>query len=408
MCGAGLIPAHAGKTWPWPQARPPCGAHPRSRGENFPDGPGRERAPGSSPLTRGKPTEEDPRPYVLGLIPAHAGKTITSMELEIKGGAHPRSRGENGEIGGGLGAHQGSSPLTRGKHLQAAVRLLEGRLIPAHAGKTYTERTKTHAYRAHPRSRGENKVIGQGYSGAWGSSPLTRGKPERRGDHAAQEGLIPAHAGKTRWKQRILQVWEAHPRSRGENTSPMSDLQTRDGSSPLTRGKLEVGLLGGGSLGLIPAHAGKTRLPWALAGPPQAHPRSRGENPPRLSPARQVPGSSPLTRGKPRADENIRLGYGLIPAHAGKTPPRRATKRGRRAHPRSRGENPPIARSDPTPPWLIPAHAGKTARGRVGVNMTGAHPRSRGENIARDIPSGKTAGSSPLTRGKRCSTPWQA
>ena len=50
-------------------------------------------------------------------------------------------------------------------------------------------------------------------------------------------GLIPAHAGKTELGEDRVRGARAHPRSRGENTSPMSDLQTRDGSSPLTRGK---------------------------------------------------------------------------------------------------------------------------------------------------------------------------
>ena len=72
----------------------------------------------------------------FGLIPAHAGKT---WDLRVGGEtdwAHPRSRGENGEIGGGLGAHQGSSPLTRGKPKTGATLDGIGGLIPAHAGKT--------------------------------------------------------------------------------------------------------------------------------------------------------------------------------------------------------------------------------------------------------------------------------
>ena len=51
--------------------------------------------------------------------------------------------------------------------------------------------------RAHPRSRGENSAIMPVSVPRLGSSPLTRGKPERGRHNAAQEGLIPAHAGKT-------------------------------------------------------------------------------------------------------------------------------------------------------------------------------------------------------------------
>ena len=53
------------------------------------------RRRGSSPLTRGKPdlTMEDAT--ALGLIPAHAGKTLTHTAGGGRGWAHPRSRGEN-------------------------------------------------------------------------------------------------------------------------------------------------------------------------------------------------------------------------------------------------------------------------------------------------------------------------
>ena len=70
----------------------------------------------------------------------------------------------------------GSSPLTRGKRLEAAVVLLVLRLIPAHAGKTSRRADRAGQSRAHPRSRGENLfgVIGRGER--IGSSPLTRGK----------------------------------------------------------------------------------------------------------------------------------------------------------------------------------------------------------------------------------------
>ena len=54
--------------------------------------------------------------YATGLIPAHAGKTHEVAETDKARGAHPRSRGENIARHNRLGAHLGSSPLTRGKH----------------------------------------------------------------------------------------------------------------------------------------------------------------------------------------------------------------------------------------------------------------------------------------------------
>ena len=50
-------------------------------------------------------------------------------------------------------------------------------------------------------------------------------------------------------------------------------------------------------------------------------------------------GSSPLTRGKRVPPQRDGEAEGLIPAHAGKTPPREPTANWTPAHPRSRGEN---------------------------------------------------------------------
>ena len=71
----------------------------------------------------------------------------------------------------------GSSPLTRGKHVETMRDMLHRRLIPAHAGKT--QRVEIHRLfsGAHPRSRGENAVSDPHSRTAYGSSPLTRGKP---------------------------------------------------------------------------------------------------------------------------------------------------------------------------------------------------------------------------------------
>ena len=50
---------------------------------------------GSSPLTRGKLVDGVDRDRAAGLIPAHAGKMITSRAAQRCERAHPRSRGEN-------------------------------------------------------------------------------------------------------------------------------------------------------------------------------------------------------------------------------------------------------------------------------------------------------------------------
>ena len=72
-----------------------------------------------------------------------------------------------------------------------------------------------------------------------GSSPLTRGKLDGELLGQVDDGLIPAHAGKTpRMSIKSSARW-AHPRSRGENWNHSTTTDTAAGSSPLTRGKLE-------------------------------------------------------------------------------------------------------------------------------------------------------------------------
>ena len=175
------------------------------------------------------------------------------------------------------------------------------------------------------------------------------------------------------------------------------------GSSPLTRGKPICGAYRDGDDRLIPAHAGKTAEIDSLHLSAPAHPRSRGEN------ARRV--------------NRVRRRGGLIPAHAGKTTSSFASPTTPRAHPRSRGENAkgagnallgagssPLTRGKlhvrvvPVNGCrLIPAHAGKTRSVQCLCRSVRAHPRSRGENLIVDRPANPQAGSSPLTRGKRVS-----
>ena len=254
-----------------------------------------------------------------------------------------------------------------------------------------------------------------------GSSPLTRGKRGDEKNSADASGLIPAHAGKTRYSDRTPAASRAHPRSRGENSGLIKPLKSASGSSPLTRGKPSGQRTGWWESGLIPAHAGKTRNWPVVFGDAQAHPRSRGENVVCFFSPSEVQGSSPLTRGKPRRYNASLHRGGLIPAHAGKTSRSRRAGRSWKAHPRSRGENlrpitadgyrrgsSPLTRGKPgfrvpsrTSQRLIPAHAGKTSSETSTLTALRAHPRSRGENRG-DLPCDTLVrGSSPLTRGKR-------
>ena len=175
-----LIPTHAGKTWlgpPWPWRR---GAHPHSRGENFWGGHMSGASAGSSPLTRGKLDTLSLVGWRLGLIPTHAGKTHANEVFIFRLPAHPHSRGENARIRLLRSRRAGSSPLTRGKQLIFYLAPHPPRLIPTHAGKTHGQCARASLHRAHPHSRGENHCQYRSGYPLSGSSPLTRGKRDRK------------------------------------------------------------------------------------------------------------------------------------------------------------------------------------------------------------------------------------
>ena len=231
---------------------------------------------------RGKPQHLLTEQLENGLIPAHTGKTASSKSHRPRTRAHPHSCGENVTLLPQQSAQPGSSPLTRGKLIDPLIALAVGGLIPAHAGKTSPFRLRVVAVGAHPRSRGENYRDGNDLQLPEGSSPLTRGKRFLVNLEDVLHGLIPAHAGKTQPRGWLPRRARAHPRSRGENASAPSRRLYGVGSSPLTRGKPGRSCPSTRAAGLIPAHAGKTVPGWLNRGARRAHPRSRGENPFRI------------------------------------------------------------------------------------------------------------------------------
>ena len=177
------------------------------------------------------------------------------------------------------------------------------------------------------------------------------------------KGRIPAHAGKTRSDSPRTSIKRAHPRSRGENRPRLGAVAAVGGASPLTRGKPAEWDGGGRCVGRIPAHAGKTGGGSVSTELESAHPRSRGENPAGRRSGWSWWGASPLTRGKRDVDLCLRGAHGRIPAHAGKTSAILSRRSTQRAHPRSRGEN-----------KAIPAYA---------TGGVGASPLTRGKQRRR-------------------------
>ena len=172
---------------------------------------------------------------------------------------------------------------------------------------------------AHPRACGENLTTSELTVMTAGSSPRMRGKryPDRRS--AIGLGLIPAHAGKTRNPAEKRWDSEAHPRACGENWCMQHAGELLPGSSPRMRGKLRYFPTRTSVRGLIPAHAGKTTQRSLDSASRRAHPRACGENLRGEQAAGGVEGSSPRMRGKRFTLIQSLDIDGLIPAHAGKT-----------------------------------------------------------------------------------------
>ena len=196
---------------------------------------------GSSPLTRGKLRAQDGSTHHLGLIPAHAGKTIDLAQTVTLIGAHPRSCGENVDQFAATPVKMGSSPVTRGKRYRRWPGVRRLRLIPAHAGKTSCASARPQRSRAHPRSRGENRPVPTRPDPRVGSSPLMRGKRLKALPVDRRAGLIPAHAGKPSSGSRRASGGRAHPHSCGENWLDNTKPIAVAGSSPLMHGRSTLG-----------------------------------------------------------------------------------------------------------------------------------------------------------------------
>ena len=150
--------------------------------------------------------------------------------------AHPRSRGEHVDKATGEVTALGSSPLARGTHEFCFESLVDVGLIPARAGNTTEHDKAGHLLGAHPRSRGEHLQPATPLRSRLGSSPLARGTPRVPGWKAPVPGLIPARAGNTCQVTCLTELIRAHPRSRGEHRVMTTSIFSASGSSPLARG----------------------------------------------------------------------------------------------------------------------------------------------------------------------------
>ena len=153
------------------------------------------------------------------------------------------------------------------------------------------------------------------------------------------------------------------------------------GSSPHTRGALDIFISVHYQYRIIPAYAGSTAL--AEAGQERAA------------------GSSPHTRGALLVGPEPLRTPGIIPAYAGSTTTGRACRLPAGDHPRIRGEHSVAARLRDGRGRIIPAYAGSTQPPNRPGGAGTDHPRIRGEHHRPPQCDSPPRGSSPHTRGAR-------
>ena len=193
----GIIPAHAGFTTPSSRPAPSSPDHPRTRGVYL-HWPFSLTAPwGSSPHTRGLLHTQGRQRAGQRIIPAHAGFTVTRCTTRLVTGDHPRTRGVYSDTW--------------------SYCAFTDWIIPAHAGFTPLPPTTSTTTRDHPRTRGVYIQLRQVAVQSVGSSPHTRGLRGPLGGvlRVAQERIIPAHAGFTWSRTSPSAASGDHPRTRG-------------------------------------------------------------------------------------------------------------------------------------------------------------------------------------------------
>ena len=153
----------------------------------------------------------------------------------------------------------GSSPLARGTPELLGLASIRVRFIPACAGNSAYWLATSPIAAVHPRLRGElgRRLLNQ--STAYGSSPLARGTPSKAGSAGTFERFIPACAGNSNDSRTQRRFKSVHPRLRGELFKTKKEAREFAGSSPLARGTLPPSRAVVAKRRFIPACAGNSQ-----------------------------------------------------------------------------------------------------------------------------------------------------
>ena len=131
-------------------------------------------------------------------------------------------------------------------------------ITPACAGNTVVKQVADNMFEDHPRLRGEYMFQNSAYGNKWGSPPLARGILDTMGDIEFPIGITPACAGNTDAINGCDYVVGDHPRLRGEYLLVRLLVGLLTGSPPLARGIPSSTRRKTSSSRITPACAGNT------------------------------------------------------------------------------------------------------------------------------------------------------
>ena len=251
---------------------------------------------------RGTPCPNGCQALLTRFIPACAGNALGQNAIKAPFAVHPRIRGERLELLDSPPKTNGSSPHTRGTRHQARPGPPVLRFIPACAGNASRALTRRGPTSVHPRMRGERTRWWSNIATRGGLSPHTRGTLERHRRLLGLWRFIPAYARHASEHDQKHSCRTVHPRMRGERSAGGRTAWACLGSSPHARGtpgELVQDLV---TARFIPAYAGNASGPHDASGSCAVHPRIRGERKSSLLSEPSLLGSSPHARGTRRLE----------------------------------------------------------------------------------------------------------